>query len=478
MLTVADILATDGLDLTLQAGAGGCTHPVRWVHTSELGDPTPWLRGGELLLTTGQPLQGDPASYVRRLAQHGLPALGLGLGFGFDEAPAAALEEAERHSFPLFTIPYEVPFIAISEAVFAALVDARVQAIESLTHLVLDDRGLDAMLAEMARASGSALCLRDAGGRVLAETAEIQPGDPGAIRLPLVTGSQVEAELLAQPGERCDRQLLHHVRTVLAVELLKRRAVTEAEQRLAGDLVESVLSGEIGERELRRKLAAFGFAGELPLSFALLRPAQPGARQLAELLEDAGRFGPAGARDGGVAVLIEAADDDAAEAGARRLLDETGAAAGGVGRVRVSPSELHRSYDEALYATIARPGNGHPALATWRDLGSIQLLLALHGERGVELYCETLLGPLVAHDRDHGSALVESLQAFIEANGRWADAAAELHVHRHTLRYRMRQIEQLTGRSLTDARDRLELWMALRAHALQETHRDGRATPV
>ena len=128
--------------------------------------------------------------------------------------------------------------------------------------------------------------------------------------------------------------------------------------------------------------------------------------------------------------------------------------------------------------TIARPGNGHPALATWRDLGSIQLLLALHGERGVELYCETLLGPLVAHDRDHGSALVESLQAFIEANGRWADAAAELHVHRHTLRYRMRQIEQLTGRSLTDARDRLELWMALRAHALQETHRDGRATPV
>src|SRR5689334_25071735 len=111
MLTVADILAQDGLDLTLRAGAGGCSHPVRWVHTSELDDPTPWLRGGELLLTTGQPLQRDAAGYVRRLAEHGLPALGLGLGFGFDEAPAAALEEAERHSFPLFTIPYEVPFI-------------------------------------------------------------------------------------------------------------------------------------------------------------------------------------------------------------------------------------------------------------------------------------------------------------------------------------------------------------------------------
>ena len=69
--------------------------------------------------------------------------------------------------------------------------------------------------------------------------------------------------------------------------------------------------------------------------------------------------------------------------------------------------------------------------------------------------------------RRHGSALIESLQAYIEANGRWAEAAAALDVHRHTLRYRIRKIEQLTGRDPADARDRLELWLALRAHELQ-----------
>ena len=54
--------------------------------------------------------------------------------------------------------------------------------------------------------------------------------------------------------------------------------------------------------------------------------------------------------------------------------------------------------------------NGTPAVATFRDLGSIQLLLSLGDERGVELYCESMLGPLRAHDGRHGSALIESLR--------------------------------------------------------------------
>ena len=112
--------------------------------------------------------------------------------------------------------------------------------------------------------------------------------------------------------------------------------------------------------------------------------------------------------------------------------------------------------------------NGEPAVATFRDLGSMQLLLSLQGERGVELFCESLLGALVAHDERHGSALIDSLRAYIEANGRWADAASALGVHRHTMRYRVRKIEELTGRDLSDARDRLELWLALRAYDMRD----------
>jgi PucR family transcriptional regulator, purine catabolism regulatory protein len=467
MLTIADILGIEQLELTLVGGAAGAGRTVRWAHTSELDDPTPWLRGGELLLTTGQPLLRDPGGYVERLAAHRLSGLGLGLGFGLDAMPREAIEAADRLGFPVFTTPYRVPFIAITEAVFTAQVEARLETLERITALTLGDGGLDAMIAEMGRASGSALSLRDAAGRVLAQTADIDAGDPGALVLPVVTGSRVDAQLVARPGERCDQQLLHHLQTVLAVELLRRRAVSDAERRLAGDLVESILAGEMSARELRRKLTGFGMAAGGRLAFVLLRPTVTGTRGLAELAEHAAEVGPSAVRDGGVAVLIEAADDESAERQALVLLDRTGAGAAGVGRVGEQPAELRRSYDEALYALEARPPNGMPAVATFRDLGSIQLLLSLQGERGVELFTRSLLGPLVDHDALHGSSLVDSLRAYIEANGRWADAATELSVHRHTLRYRMRKVEELTGRDLENAEDRLELWLALRAYDLR-----------
>jgi purine catabolism regulator len=468
MLTVADIHSVDRLRLTVACGADGLGRHVRGAHTSELDDPTPWLSGGELLLTTGQPLQRAPAAYVERLAEHGLAGLVLGLGFSLREVPPEAQAVSDRLAFPVFTTPYEVPFIAITEAVFTELASRRVGTLEEMTELILDELPLDVLLSELASRAGGALCLRAPDGRVLAATTDIAPGDPDALRRDIVTGSGTKAELLAVPGPRFDLALLHHVQTVLAVELLRRTAIADVERRLAGDLVESIVTGEIRPRELRRRAAAFGLDGDDPLTFAVLRPEQSGARELASLAERAAQYGPAAIRDGGVAVLFQAPDDDEAEAQADTILRETGAAAAGVGRVRLDPAELTRSYDEALYAIEARTPNGRASVATFRDLGSVQLLLSLQGEPGVALFCEALLGTLIEHDRQHRSELLASLRAYIEANGRWADAAAALSVHRHTLRYRIRKIEELTRRDLSDARDRLELWLALRAWELRK----------
>ena len=63
-------------------------------------------------------------------------------------------------------------------------------------------------------------------------------------------------------------------------------------------------------------------------------------------------------------------------------------------------------------------------------------------------FADALLAPLDAYDRDHHGELVVSLQAFLQHNARWETAAAQLFVHRHTLRYRMRKVEELTGRDL------------------------------
>ena len=77
-----------------------------------------------------------------------------------------------------------------------------------------------------------------------------------------------------------------------------------------------------------------------------------------------------------------------------------------------------------------------------------------------------MLGPIEQSDDEYGGELLRSLEAFIEQNGQWERAARELYCHRHTLRYRIRRVEELTGRDLKNARDRIEFWLALRAREL------------
>ena len=83
-----------------------------------------------------------------------------------------------------------------------------------------------------------------------------------------------------------------------------------------------------------------------------------------------------------------------------------------------------------------------------------------------------MLSPLDAYDREHGGELLSSLQAFLQHNARWETAAAQLYVHRHTLRYRMRKVEELSGRDLTSSFDRMEFWLALRARDLLSADAD------
>ncbi|HEU0316968.1 MAG TPA: PucR family transcriptional regulator ligand-binding domain-containing protein, partial [Solirubrobacteraceae bacterium] len=81
MLTVEALVAEVGLALACGAESGATE--VRWVHCTELPDPTPWLSGGELLLTTGDRLDGagTQREYIRRLVEHGIAGVGLGTGF-------------------------------------------------------------------------------------------------------------------------------------------------------------------------------------------------------------------------------------------------------------------------------------------------------------------------------------------------------------------------------------------------------------
>jgi len=373
-LTVASLI--DELGLELVSGREAAQAHVRWVHSTELPDPTPWLKGGELLLTTGLQLNGPRAQreLVERLADHHIAGLGFGTGFSHKHLPAALVNAARKREFPLFEVPYELPFIAITERAFAHLLDER-------------------------------------------------------------------------------------------YEMLQRN--------MAGDLLAEAIAGHVYPEDLQARLRPFGIGEQVAvLAFAVSDPAAAAA--VVEGLLERRRVGSLVAIRGGL--LCAVIDPAGAASGepvelARAIRAELAAR---FGEARAAASRatathsLRVAFHEArcaLEAVRLRNGNT-PEVASYEDLGAFQLLLSLQDDDALSSYCRSVLDPIEKGEGDYGEELVRSLDVFIEHNGHWEKAASALYCHRHTLRYRIRRIEQLTGRDFSNARDRIEFWLALRGREL------------
>jgi purine catabolism regulator len=370
-LTVESLI--DELGLELVSGHESAGAHVRWVHSTELLDPTPWLKGGELLLTTGIQLDGPKSQrdFVGRLADHEIAGLGFGTGFTHRRLPAALVTAARKREFPLFEVPYSLPFIAITERAFTQLVNER-------------------------------------------------------------------------------------------YEMLQRS--------MAGDVLAEALTGHLYPEEVQARLGPFGIGEQLAvLAFGLADPSAAGG-PLERILQREKVSGLIAIRAGLLCAVVNAEGLEPI-ALTRKVRAELAARFGNVRAAasRVSATHaLRLSFHEARCALEAvRLRNGDaPEVASYRDLGSFQLLLALQDDDALSSYCRGVLGPIEEAEGDYGDELVRSLDVFIEHNGHWEKAAGALYCHRHTLRYRIKRVEQLTGRDFSTARDRIEFWLALRGREL------------
>ncbi len=510
-VTVKDIVSIPGMPLKLVVGEGDIDRPIRWVHVSELEDPTPWLKGGELILTTGLGVGSTPArqrAYVQRLVDAGLTGLGFGLGFTHDTTPRSLITAASRAGFPLFEVPYPVPFIAITEAIFTRIaaeqydtLQRAVDAEHALTRAVMEGSGLEGIARSLAGVTKGWALLLDLHGLPIASTGRTataraervweelrtRRGDGTSFSLSLVdrghhvwvqpVGAQGRVEAFLAVGKpeqpsQLDRIVAGHALSLVAIELAKSRAVADAQRRMQGDFFDELAGGTLSAGDATRGLTRFGFAKRAEVVVLSLE-AGAGAIDPGELADavtdERSRIGGgflASAHDAGLHLLLPAdpAPDLAGVAASvgERVGAELRVGAGSA----VAPDEVGRSLRESRYALQVCRLEGWPH-AGFADLGTYRLLLSMADPDALRAFADSLLAPLDAYDRDHGGELLLSLQGFLQHNARWEAAAAELFVHRHTLRYRMRKVEELTGRDLSSSFDRMEFWLALRARDLQ-----------
>ncbi|MFE5540159.1 helix-turn-helix domain-containing protein [Streptomyces sp. NPDC056492] len=439
-------------ELGLRHLAGPAEAEVRGVHASEMADPSPYLLGGELLLTagagTGLGPDADPDGYVARLVAAGAAALGFGVAPVHEEVPPALAEACARHGLPLLEVPPRTRFTAVARAVWRLMAEARTRELRRVTeaqqalaaaaarpdpvpavlsrlaaslggHVRLWPDGLaagspvppeapavpaalDALLARVGRAEGPATATDQADGRHLAAYA-LGRGRRGAL------GTATPARA---PGDHAIASIAAVLLTLLTAE---RPAGTEA-----AALARLLLGGSPAEAlgpgpwyAVRAAGAGDPQALAAALGTVLLDPSGPGVR----LLTDREPAPQPGWRLG----VSAPAGPDAlagADAQARRALDRA----------------------EAARTPLAR--HAEPGLA------------GLVGEAEARAHAAALLGPL-------SPALRETLRAWLAHHGSWDRSAAALGVHRNTVRQRIARAAALLDRDLDDPDARMELWFAL-----------------
>jgi hypothetical protein len=107
-------------------------------------------------------------------------------------------------------------------------------------------------------------------------------------------------------------------------------------------------------------------------------------------------------------------------------------------------------------------GTAAISVVTSDEVASHELLLASVPASALQSFRERLLGPLLAYDERHRAELLPTLQEFLACSGSWNACAAKMYVHVNTVRYRIRRIEELTGRDLSCLDDQVNFFLALR----------------
>ncbi|MFF4589938.1 PucR family transcriptional regulator [Streptomyces sp. NPDC001388] len=463
--------------------------------------------------------------YVKRLVGAGVVGLGFAVGVNYDEVPKALVDAAEQEGLPLLEVPRRTPFLAISKAVSAAIAADQYRAVTAgfaaqreLTKQALTD-GPEGLLAALASQVDGWAALYDASGAVVAaapewagrRAARLTPdverlrerpapasavvggagpaesgetaGNADRIELhTLGTGRRPRAALAVGTASAlgtAERYAVHSAIALLTLTTERSRSLHAAEQRIGTAVLRMLLAGE---PDHARAVAGdlYGKLLDAPFRVLVAEPpstAEPDADPLGALTEvvesAAARSGEAVlvVPEGGRLVVLAADGGAAVAAVARYTAALEGARSGGEARESEEPV-VGLSAPAGPIAAAAAYRQAEQALSVARRRGRVLVeheqlaagsVLPLLADDAVKAFADGLLRALYEHDATGRGDLVASLRAWLSRHGQWDAAAADLGVHRHTLRYRMRRVEEILGRSLDDPDVRMELWLALKA---------------
>ncbi|MDZ4718251.1 MAG: helix-turn-helix domain-containing protein [Roseiflexaceae bacterium] len=510
-ITVRDVLRLAlPPETQVVAGSAGLSHQVTWIVTPRATLPAfTNLRGGELVIAPLVSLQALDdqirlATLIERLAPVPIAAFAV-LGPIDDQARAAA----ELVHMPLLALPASADLREVEREIQRLLndYDAQLerrgaQLATLLTQRSLAGAGLQGLLDALAERTGCGIGCYGTNGELRRFRARgsarvaLQTLQPSSVGLIHHLGQSIWVQPFGAGSERLgylaicndvlddwDRVAAQQGSAALALELSKEQAVQAAEERLRGDFVQAVLSGQGTDSEaVFQRGRELGYDLRQP-HIALLcsvtgDPDDTSVLRLSGAVNSAlnglGVTVPTMRRADGILCYLPAADRNRR---VREIAEHVRIKVGAelpvivaIGKEAPGVSTWQRSLNEAEQALlIGRELVDTTRVFDFADLGVYRLLILLRDKPELWEFYRTTLSALADYDRSQGAELLKTLYAFFDNLGNLARTSEALHVHRNTLLYRLARISDISGMNLDDADDRLALWLALKAHRVLQS---------
>jgi PucR family transcriptional regulator, purine catabolism regulatory protein len=523
-LTLGDVLRLPVLAAGLPevvSGHGGLSRPVRWVHITELLDPASFLKGGELVLTTGMPLPEDPSlvrRYVEELADIGAAGLIIELVRRYHRPPSELVRACTARDFPLVLLSRSVNFVEVTQIIHSMIISNQIESLrraqevhDTFTALTLRGAEPDEVVGRAAEMSEHPVVLENLVHQAVI-CGSLGQGVQGALagweRRSRATPSTDRTELsgpenwlvtaVEYRGERWGRLLMlpdasgapavgpEHAmvleRTAMALTIARLTHHTRWERR-----AQRTLLLDLVEQRCRS-------AGEARARSEALGVPVVGRRLIVVLITVAGGLGPEESAEledrltdelaaAGASVLVGAVPGDhvgvllafppsspwrpLVERLSRSVRESRPDAVISVGSEVSDLSQTTRSFQQAArVADAAVPGASDKPFHELSDIGLRQLLYALRGDVRVQEYVERQLGRLVDYDERHGTDLLTILRAYLDAAGNKTVAAKRANLSRQAFYQRLHSIERLLGCDLESGEQRTQLHVALTAFSV------------
>jgi sugar diacid utilization regulator len=364
--------------------------------------------------------------------------------------------------------------------------------LDAVCEVVESGGGLLELIRAASRALDASLVLVDRTRSVLA-TAARSPAEEKALvdgaddttSIDLRLADEVVGQLRLRPrGRRASPSLERAVAAIVALEVERVRGPDRATRAAGAAFLRSILNRDLTDRDeivARAKEVGLDLTGGGLIVVARAHPIAPAdddwrTRLLAVAERGARATAPGslvglnGDDDGPVAeasVLVPTLDIGLGRRVAEVLLRElesnlTGLRfTVGVSRPAPDPVDLHRAGTEGLLAANVADGDSDRAVLAFDETGAYRLLLPAMSEDPAELerfFAETL-EPIVAYDEQYETDLVQTLETYLDADGNVAGTAQKLFTHRHTVRYRLERVRELSGHDVgsSDGREKLSL---------------------